>query len=148
MAIGKQIRKYRLQLGWKLWQLSDASGVDVGTISALEQRDSKKSDYFLPIAAGLGLTLEQLADEGEMHTPNPSENAPSKPAVSPAIEAQAAIKSEAQNVNLDYLVAQITDPVLRAEAVRDAVAIILTAIRRQKSSPWQEVAQTHETPAE
>ena len=76
MAIGKQIRKYRKALGWKLWQLSDASGVDVGTISALEQRDSKKSDYFLPIAAGLGLTLEQLADEAATHTPRPSASVP------------------------------------------------------------------------
>lgn len=63
MAIGKQIRHYRKKLEWPLKKLSEASGVDIGTISALEIRDSKSSEYFLPLANALGLTLEQLADE-------------------------------------------------------------------------------------
>lgn len=65
MAIGKQIRHYRKKLGWQLKKLSEASGVDIGTISALENRDSKSSEYFLFIANALGLTLEQLADESK-----------------------------------------------------------------------------------
>lgn len=63
MAIGKQIRHYRKKLGWGQKELSEASEVDIGTISALERRDSKSSEYFLPIAKAFGLTLEQLADE-------------------------------------------------------------------------------------
>lgn len=63
MAIGKQIRHYRKKLGWQLKKLSEASEVDIGTISALENRDSKSSEYFLPLANALGPTLEQLADE-------------------------------------------------------------------------------------
>lgn len=63
MAIGKRIRHYRKKLGWGQKDLSDAANVDIGTISALERRDSKSSEYFLPIAKAFGLTLEQLADE-------------------------------------------------------------------------------------
>lgn len=61
MAIGKNIRFHRkIRLGWTLDQLEAASGVDRGTISALENRDSSKSDHFSKIAHGLGLTLDQL----------------------------------------------------------------------------------------
>jgi len=61
MGIGKNIRYHRdTRLGWTLEQLSVASGVDVGTISALELRDSKRSMYFAPIAKAMGLTIDQL----------------------------------------------------------------------------------------
>lgn len=63
MALGKQIKKYRLRHGWKLEQLSERSGVDVGTISALEVRDSKRSEKAPAIAKALGLSLELLLDE-------------------------------------------------------------------------------------
>lgn len=63
MATGKRIKHYRQKAGWKLADLSDACGVDVGTISALENRDSKRSENFAPIARAFGLTVEQLADE-------------------------------------------------------------------------------------
>jgi transcriptional regulator with XRE-family HTH domain len=62
MTIGDRIRHYRLKLGWKLDHLSDLSGVKTGTISALEQRSSNKSEHFAAIAKAFGLTLEQLAD--------------------------------------------------------------------------------------
>lgn len=68
MALGKQIRKYRKLFGLTLDAVAIESGVDIGTISALEQRDSSKSNFFLPIAKALGLTLEQLADESQVHT--------------------------------------------------------------------------------
>jgi transcriptional regulator with XRE-family HTH domain len=45
-----------------LEQLSERSGVEVGTISAIEQRDSERSSKFLQIAPAFGLTVEQLAD--------------------------------------------------------------------------------------
>lgn len=62
MALGKQIRKYRLQLGWTLEQLEEKSGVPRGTISALEIRDSSRSNFAPALAAAFGLTLEQLLD--------------------------------------------------------------------------------------
>jgi hypothetical protein len=61
MALGKNIKFHRERLGLTLLQLSDASGVDVGTISALEVRDSRRSQYGSAIAAAMGMTFEQLA---------------------------------------------------------------------------------------
>lgn len=67
MAIGKQIKHYREKAGWKLKELSALCDVDVGTISALEIRDSSRSEFFQGIAKAFGLTLEQLADETTDH---------------------------------------------------------------------------------
>lgn len=67
MATGKRIRHYREKIGWKLKQLSELSDVDVGTLSALELRDSSRSEFFQQIAKAFGLTLEQLADESVDH---------------------------------------------------------------------------------
>lgn len=63
MGLGNRIRHYRNKAGVTLQQLSDLSGVEVGTISALEQRDSSRSQHFPAIAKALGLTMEELADE-------------------------------------------------------------------------------------
>jgi transcriptional regulator with XRE-family HTH domain len=67
MAIGKRIKHYRSKAKWTLGDLSMASGVDVGTISALEQRDSKRSQFFPAIAGAFGLSVEQLAEEEKDH---------------------------------------------------------------------------------
>lgn len=67
MGIGKQIRHYRDKAGWTLDDLCEASGVEPGTISALENRDSNSSRFFLPIAKAFGLTLEELADASVDH---------------------------------------------------------------------------------
>lgn len=78
MALGKQIRKYRERAGWTLERLEMLSGVDMGTISALERRDSKRSEFGPPLAAAFGLTLEQLLDEGvELPLTPPSASEPS-----------------------------------------------------------------------
>jgi len=63
MALGKRIRYLRDRLGWTLEQLAERSGVDVGTISALEVRDSTRSKYARQIAAGLGVSLDELFSE-------------------------------------------------------------------------------------
>lgn len=63
MALGKQVKRYRLFHGWKLEELSLKSGVDVGTISAIEVRDSKRSEKAPALAKALGLSVEQLLDE-------------------------------------------------------------------------------------
>lgn len=62
MGYGKQIRKYRTQAGLTLAELSQLADVDIGTISALEQRDSSRSQYFPQLAAALGLAFEQFVN--------------------------------------------------------------------------------------
>ena len=64
MAIGAQIRRHRIAQGLTLPELSAASGVEVGTISALELRDSARSKYFSPLAKALGFSIEELENEG------------------------------------------------------------------------------------
>lgn len=64
MALGSCIRKQRERLGWTLENLSERCGVDVGTISALEVRNSKRSQYAQAIAQALGMSMEQLLDTG------------------------------------------------------------------------------------
>lgn len=64
MPLGARIRQLRLARGWKLEELSARSGVDVGTLSALEMRDSKRSNYTAAIAAAFGLDIAQLLAEG------------------------------------------------------------------------------------
>lgn len=61
MAMGQTIRTLRQARGWKLEDLAEASGVDMGTISALEVRDSNRSKYFPQLARALGYTVEQLS---------------------------------------------------------------------------------------
>lgn len=67
MALGARIRYYREKAGLTLEQLSEKSGVDVGTISALENRDSSRSKYATALAQGLGMSLEMLEMEGADH---------------------------------------------------------------------------------
>lgn len=63
MALGARVRYYRKKLGLTLEALADASLVDIGTLSALENRDSERSRYVAQIARAFGLTMEQLLDE-------------------------------------------------------------------------------------
>src|SRR5690606_19344030 len=62
MALGKNIRMLRELRGYTLERLSELSGVDVGTISALEVRDSARSKYAPAIARALNVSLEELMD--------------------------------------------------------------------------------------
>jgi transcriptional regulator with XRE-family HTH domain len=61
MGMGNEIRRLRLAKGWTLEKLEEESGVAVGTISALEKRDSSRSIYFPVLAKALGVTYEQLS---------------------------------------------------------------------------------------
>ncbi len=54
MGLGKNVKTLRERRNWTLQQLSEASGVEVGTISALENRTSRKSDFAAPLARALG----------------------------------------------------------------------------------------------
>lgn len=83
MALGTRIRFYREKAGLTLEQLSERSGVEVGTISALENRDSSRSKFATPIARGLGMSVEMLEDESLdldvlalMDAPHPTQIAP------------------------------------------------------------------------
>jgi transcriptional regulator with XRE-family HTH domain len=60
MGMGKEIRRLRLARGWSLPDLEEKSGVAVGTISALEVRDSERSKYYPVLAKALGVSVEQL----------------------------------------------------------------------------------------
>lgn len=79
MALGARLRYYRLKAGISQQDLAAASGVDNGTISALENRDSDRSKFFLPLAKALGLTIDQLADDSADHPINPGFVPPSLP---------------------------------------------------------------------
>lgn len=72
MGTGKRIREHRIQQGLTIEQLSERSGVDVGTISALEIRDSSRSKFFPQIAAGLGLSIESLVAPSQGQPPTTS----------------------------------------------------------------------------
>lgn len=63
MALGQNIRFHRERLSLTLEQLSERSGVDVGTISALEIRNSSRSKFAPEISKALGFTVEQLSDD-------------------------------------------------------------------------------------
>lgn len=63
MGMGRRIRLFRERAGITLEALEQLSGVDKGTISALENRDSSRSQYFPALAKAFGLTVEQLGDE-------------------------------------------------------------------------------------
>lgn len=62
MALGAEVRKQRKKRGWTLEELERRSGVSRGTISALEKRDSNKSQYAQALAQAFGLTLSQLLE--------------------------------------------------------------------------------------
>lgn len=63
MSLGKRVRFYREQRGWTLEQLAERSGVEVGTISALENRNSTRSNYAMALATAFDLSIEKLLDE-------------------------------------------------------------------------------------
>lgn len=66
MSLGSNIRRHRAALNLTLDQLSELTGneADVGTISALEIRGSKRSQYAACIARAMSITVEQLLDDG------------------------------------------------------------------------------------
>ena len=68
MALGNQIKQYRIKAGLTLEQLADLSGVPWGTIGAIERRDSTSSRFTPQIAAALQLTVDQLLSEQVEHS--------------------------------------------------------------------------------
>jgi transcriptional regulator with XRE-family HTH domain len=60
---GHRIKELRTDRGFTLEKLSELSGVDIGTISALEVRNSSRSKYFPPLAEALGVSLDVLVSQ-------------------------------------------------------------------------------------
>ena len=60
MALGAHVKRRREELQLTQEQLSQRSGVNQQSISALESRDSKQSRYLLPLARALGLQADEL----------------------------------------------------------------------------------------
>lgn len=63
MSLGERVRYYREKREWTLEDLADKSGVDIGTINALENRRSQRSKFTADLARAFGLSIEQLLDE-------------------------------------------------------------------------------------
>lgn len=78
MPLGSQIKHHRLRLGLTLEQLSSLSGVELGTISALEVRDSSRSKFASAIARALGMSVEEL-EGGAPPAKSSAANEPSSP---------------------------------------------------------------------
>ena len=60
MALGKNVKTLREQKNWTLKELSQRSKVPVGTIGAIEVRDSVRSEYASKLAQALGVSTDEL----------------------------------------------------------------------------------------
>lgn len=117
MALGKQVRKYRERAGWKLETLSFKSGVEVGTISALENRDSSRSKFAPQLAKAFDLTLEQLLDEGVDYEIGARQVATGEGEITPP-SAGSPFTPEQEEVASEFTLARALQVV--AEALQDA----------------------------
>ena len=63
MALGNNIRRLRKAKGWEQKDLAAASGVGVGTISAMEVRNARRSEYAPQLARALGIPTDDLYDD-------------------------------------------------------------------------------------
>lgn len=71
MALGKNIKRHREARGWDQKTLSKLSGVPVVTISAMEVRDSKRSDKAVELARAFGISVEDLISSEYSGTTHP-----------------------------------------------------------------------------
>lgn len=71
MSLGSQVFKYRKQVAnLSFAELAAMADVEVGTLNALEKRDSNRVDIrtVAAIAKALGMTIEELTDESADHS--------------------------------------------------------------------------------
>lgn len=59
-TFGEALRVFRENKGWTQEKLSEESGVDQATISAIEVRQSSRSRYSAQLARALGTTVEEM----------------------------------------------------------------------------------------
>jgi len=67
MKMGELVRYLRSERGWTLEELSQRSGVEPGTIHALEKRASSRSQYIGQLAKAFGLDPAELMQGLEPH---------------------------------------------------------------------------------
>jgi len=137
MALGKTVKSLREALGWTLKDLSKRSGVPVGTIGALEVRDSVRSEYAAKLAKGLGVPVEDLLSATatvNIAAPSPTlvaTGSASNQAVAPVVPAQAATNSVALSVECQVLCNAMAglpdDHALRTRVLSDILSIIAKA---------------------
>lgn len=85
MPLGANVRKFRENRKWNQATLAAKAEVDIGTISALEVRDSAMSKYASALAAGFGVTLEQLFNGDDPADPNKKKGGPAEPTRQPPV---------------------------------------------------------------
>lgn len=134
MALGKNVEALRRRNGWTMEDLSVRSGVEVGTINALEKRDSKRSQYATALARAFGLSVEELesgAAASPSALPEPSNvSAAPEPTVADLLErlrAEIATQPEAVKRAIAELMGEyVTTPdESTGRAVADAILRIL-----------------------
>lgn len=60
MGIGHKIRALREARDWTQAKLGELAGVEQATLSAIEKRDSTRSEYIAPLAGALDVPLDEL----------------------------------------------------------------------------------------
>lgn len=60
MSLGSRIKELRKLKGWKLWELSKATGISVGSLGDLEHDRQKSSTKLHMLVAALGTTFDYL----------------------------------------------------------------------------------------
>lgn len=60
MALGQRVKTERERKGWSQAFLAERAGMQQETISAIERRDSKRSEYTQRLAEALGVPVEYL----------------------------------------------------------------------------------------
>lgn len=70
VVTGQRIKDLRIAKGFTLEKLSEISGVDIGTISALEVRNSSRSKYFSQLADALSVSLDELVNGKSVEAPD------------------------------------------------------------------------------
>jgi len=137
MALGKTVKALREERKWTLKDLSKRSGVPVGTIGALEVRDSVRSEYAAKLAKGLGVPVEDLLSATatvNLTAPSPTlvaTGSASKQPISSAVPAQVATNSVALSVECQVLCNAMAglpdDHALRTRVLSDLLSIIAKA---------------------
>lgn len=135
MALGKTVKSLRLARGWTLKDLSKRSGVPVGTIGALEVRDSVRSEYALQLAQGLEVSLDSiLLASGDISSVFSQQNYP----LAPIQQAQTAINGVVSlDQGLDSLIAHLEQV---SPAKRAAVSGLMAALAADPEDPQTRAA--------
>jgi transcriptional regulator with XRE-family HTH domain len=118
MSLGKNIRRHRLARSLTLEGLAELSGVDVGTISALEVRGSSRSKYAQAIARGLRLSMDELLLDDFPET--------TKPEIAESMTAASSFAPATQTIgDLAYQIGQALAGL--SESRRNTIGLLIAA---------------------